>query len=78
MPSESVSSVPTSPVVHPPHKYKFQQERLPIKKWDSAIKEGNELLRATYTQIDKMREIANDGGYIFSELAGDLITQTDE
>ena len=74
-------TVPTVPAVNPPqaHKYKFQQERLPIKKWDSAIKEGNELFRDTSTQIDKICDMANrDSGYIFSALAGDLITQTNE
>jgi len=83
MPSETVPTAPDVPTASavPPlklNKYKFQRERLPIKKLDYAIEEVNEMLQATNIQMNKIRHIANHGGYTFNSLAGDLITQTAE
>lgn len=56
----------------------FRQTRLPINKLKYAIEEGKNLIAAIDSEMDRIQEISNQGGFAYSKLAGDLAWRSSE
>ncbi|KIM51378.1 hypothetical protein SCLCIDRAFT_652580 [Scleroderma citrinum Foug A] len=74
----SSESTPRDDSPSPSNASKFRQKRLPYSKLTCAIDEGKNKLRDTLNEMDKIRGFAEDGGLLYSEIAGDLIVRASD
>lgn len=56
----------------------FQQARLPITKLRRGITEAKNLLESIEKELKKTEDIANQSGFVYGELVGDLVWASSE